>query len=58
MRKHHITRGYRFGGAKEAALMAALIEAGLTTQVVDMKKRIVRHVAAAEAAPPPPPEVE
>ena len=58
VRKHHITRGYRFGGAKEAALMAALIEAGLTTQVVDMKKRIVRHVAAAEAAPPPPPEVE
>jgi hypothetical protein len=59
VKKHHVTRGYRFVGAREGTLMAALIEVGLMIQLPDMKKRIHRHVAAApdsEAASPPPAE--
>jgi hypothetical protein len=48
--KHHITRGYRFGGPREGTLQAALIAARLTMQVVDMKKRIKAYVATTDGS--------
>jgi len=55
VKKHHITRGYRFAGAREGTLMAALIETGLMIQLPDVKKRIHRRVAAASDAGSSPP---
>jgi hypothetical protein len=50
---NHITRGYRFLPARESALQTAIMEASLTVQIVDMKKRIKEYVtASAEQVPP------
>jgi hypothetical protein len=50
VKEHHVTRGYRFVGAREGTLMAALIEARLMIQLPDMKKGIHRRVAVAGEA--------
>jgi hypothetical protein len=43
-----ITHGYRWNGVKEQALQAALLAAGVTDPVEDVKRMIKAHVA-----PPP-----
>jgi hypothetical protein len=54
--RNGILKGYRWNGAREGTLQAAIIDAGLTEMVEPMKARIKQHVgemsvAAAAAAP-------